>query len=145
MAGEIGVMFNIPQPFTVRSRGLSQVIRINHHHFKQMVQPFSDDGKAIMYNFIQVWKFTINWLINLHTSTLTKYHCEFIISKFCIGISIHTSTCSYISKLLVLLFSVFEGPQRQGARRNIICNRIAGWPWGISLFSISTTKTSDWL
>jgi len=54
MAGEIGVMFNIPQPFTVRSRGLSQVIRINHHHFKQMVQPFSDDGKAIMYNFIRV-------------------------------------------------------------------------------------------
>ncbi|KOM41918.1 hypothetical protein LR48_Vigan04g211600 [Vigna angularis] len=53
MAGEIGVMFNIPQPFTVRSRGLSQVIRINHHHFKQMMQPFSDDGKAIMYNFIQ--------------------------------------------------------------------------------------------
>ncbi|XP_027902867.1 potassium channel KAT3 [Vigna unguiculata] len=53
MAGEIGVMFNIPQPFTVRSRGLSQVIRINHHHFKQMVQPFSDDGKAIMYNFIR--------------------------------------------------------------------------------------------
>ncbi|KAL2346822.1 hypothetical protein Fmac_000822 [Flemingia macrophylla] len=41
------------QPFTVRSRGLSQVIRINHHHFKQMVQPFSDDGKAIIYNFVQ--------------------------------------------------------------------------------------------
>ncbi|XP_068484254.1 potassium channel KAT3 [Phaseolus vulgaris] len=56
MAGEIGVMFNIPQPFTVRSRGLSQVIRINHHHLKQMVQPFSDDGKAIMYNFIQYLK-----------------------------------------------------------------------------------------
>ncbi|KAG5034278.1 hypothetical protein JHK87_009188 [Glycine soja] len=53
MAGEIGVMFNIPQPFTVRSRGLSQVIRINHHHFKQMVQPFSDDGKTIIYNFIK--------------------------------------------------------------------------------------------
>ncbi|KAL3023515.1 hypothetical protein AAZX31_04G071500 [Glycine max] len=56
MAGEIGVMFNIPQPFTVRSRGLSQVIRINHHHFKQMVQPFSDDGKTIIYNFIKYFK-----------------------------------------------------------------------------------------
>lgn len=90
MAGEIGVMFNIPQPFTVRSRGLSQVIRINHHHLKQMVQPFSDDGKAIMYNFIQVWQFTINWLINLLTSTLTKYHCAFIISKFCTRQHAHT-------------------------------------------------------
>ncbi|KAL3013753.1 hypothetical protein AAZX31_06G071600 [Glycine max] len=53
MAGEIGVMFNIPQPFTVRSRGLSQVKRINHRHFKHMVQPFSDDVKAINYNFIK--------------------------------------------------------------------------------------------
>nr|AFK34330.1 unknown [Lotus japonicus] len=49
-------MFNSPQPYTVRSRRLSQVIRINHHHFKQMVQPFSDDGKAIINNFIQFMK-----------------------------------------------------------------------------------------
>ena len=54
MAGEIGMMFNIPQPFTVRSRRLSQVIQISHHHFKQIVQPFSDDGKAIITNFFQV-------------------------------------------------------------------------------------------
>nr|KYP57202.1 Potassium channel KAT3 [Cajanus cajan] len=53
MAGEIGVLFNIPQPYTVRSKELSQVIRINHHHFKQMVQPFSDDGNTIIYNLIQ--------------------------------------------------------------------------------------------
>ncbi|KAK7410305.1 hypothetical protein VNO78_00993 [Psophocarpus tetragonolobus] len=57
MAGEIGVMFNIPQPFTVRSRELSKVIRINHHYFRQMLlQPFSEDGKAIIYNFIQYLK-----------------------------------------------------------------------------------------
>ncbi|XP_073225458.1 potassium channel KAT3 isoform X5 [Cicer arietinum] len=56
MAGEIGVMFNIPQPYTVRSRRLSQVIRINHHHFKQMVKPFSKDGKAIISNFTQFLK-----------------------------------------------------------------------------------------
>jgi len=56
MAGEIGVMFNIPQPFTVRTKRLSQVIRISHLHFKQMVQPLNDDGKTIIANFVQYLK-----------------------------------------------------------------------------------------
>lgn len=56
MAGEIGVIFNAPQPFTVRTRRLSQVIRISHHDFKQMVQAHNEDGKTIISNFIQVWK-----------------------------------------------------------------------------------------
>ncbi|GMI95045.1 potassium channel in Arabidopsis thaliana 3, ARABIDOPSIS THALIANA K+ RECTIFYING CHANNEL 1 [Hibiscus trionum] len=56
MAGEIGVIFNIPQPFTVRTKRLSQVIRISHHHFKQMVQSGSEDGKIIIANFIQYLK-----------------------------------------------------------------------------------------
>ncbi|CAH2075739.1 unnamed protein product, partial [Thlaspi arvense] len=55
MAGEIGVLFNIPQPFTVRTKRLSQVIRISHHQFKQMVQPHTDDGQIIVSNFIQAW------------------------------------------------------------------------------------------
>ncbi|XP_051137725.1 potassium channel KAT3 [Andrographis paniculata] len=53
MFGEIGVMLNIPQPFTVRTKRLSQVIRISHNHFKQLVQPLSDDGKIIVSNFLQ--------------------------------------------------------------------------------------------
>ncbi|XP_024985614.1 potassium channel KAT3 [Cynara cardunculus var. scolymus] len=53
MFGEIGVFFNIPQPFTVRSKKLSQVVRITHHHFKQLVQPLDGDGKTIMSNFTQ--------------------------------------------------------------------------------------------
>ncbi|KAJ9168346.1 hypothetical protein P3X46_019886 [Hevea brasiliensis] len=56
MAGEIGVIFNIPQPFTVRTKRLSQVIRISHHHFKHMVQPQSEDGKTIVSNFLQYLK-----------------------------------------------------------------------------------------
>ncbi|PKI66004.1 hypothetical protein CRG98_013589 [Punica granatum] len=56
MVGEIGVIFNIPQPFTVRTKRLSQVVRISHHHFKQMVQPHSPDGKKIICNFIQYLK-----------------------------------------------------------------------------------------
>lgn len=56
MAGEIAVMLNIPQPFTVRTRRLSQVIRISHHHFKQLLQPHSEDGKTIFSKFIEVRK-----------------------------------------------------------------------------------------
>nr|XP_043613451.1 potassium channel KAT3-like [Erigeron canadensis] len=56
MFGEIGVFFNIPQPFTVRSKKLSQVVRISHHHFKQLVQPLDEDGKTIMSNFTQYLK-----------------------------------------------------------------------------------------
>ncbi|KAK4783529.1 hypothetical protein SAY86_007903 [Trapa natans] len=53
MIGEIGVIFNIPQPFTMRTKRLSQVVRISHHRFKQMLQPHSLDGKKIISNFIQ--------------------------------------------------------------------------------------------
>ncbi|CAI9275077.1 unnamed protein product [Lactuca saligna] len=56
MFGEIGVFFNIPQPFTVRSKKLSQVVRISHHHFKELIQPLSEDGKTIMANFTQYLK-----------------------------------------------------------------------------------------
>ncbi|XP_052208872.1 potassium channel KAT3 isoform X2 [Diospyros lotus] len=56
MAGEIGVLFNIPQPFTVRTKRLSQVIRISHHNFKENVQPHKADGKAIISNLIQYLK-----------------------------------------------------------------------------------------
>ncbi|CAN1182517.1 Potassium channel KAT3 [Linum perenne] len=56
MAGEIGVMFNIPQPFVVRTKRLSQVVRISHQQFKQIVQPQSEDGKKIISNFTQYLK-----------------------------------------------------------------------------------------
>ncbi|KAF9662193.1 hypothetical protein SADUNF_Sadunf18G0027800 [Salix dunnii] len=54
VAGEIGVVFNIPQPFTLRTKRLSQVIRLSHHHLKQMVTSHSEDGKIFISNFIQV-------------------------------------------------------------------------------------------
>lgn len=56
MAGEIGVVFNIPQPFTVRTRRLSQVIRVSHHKFKEMVQSDIDDSKLIITNFMTYLK-----------------------------------------------------------------------------------------
>lgn len=57
MAGEIAVFFNIPQPFTVRTKRLSQVIRMSHHHFKQILQPHSEDAKILLSNFIEVSNF----------------------------------------------------------------------------------------
>ncbi|KAJ0985595.1 hypothetical protein J5N97_003951 [Dioscorea zingiberensis] len=56
MAGEIGVIFNIPQPFTVRTKRLSQVVRISHRHFTQIVQPCISDGQIIVSNFVQFLK-----------------------------------------------------------------------------------------
>ncbi|KAL1827860.1 hypothetical protein ACET3Z_006272 [Daucus carota] len=51
--GEIGVIFNEPQPFTVRTRSLCQVIRISHPYFKQTLQPLNRDGKTILANFVK--------------------------------------------------------------------------------------------
>ncbi|CAN1218554.1 Potassium channel KAT3 [Linum perenne] len=56
MAGEIGVLFNVPQPYTVRTKRLSQVVRISHQQFKQIVQSNSEDGKKIISNFTQYLK-----------------------------------------------------------------------------------------
>ncbi|KAM2067125.1 hypothetical protein ACFX1T_043494 [Malus domestica] len=53
LVGEIGICFNIPQPFTVRTKKLSQVIRISHQSFKQMVQSQNEDSKIIFKNLIE--------------------------------------------------------------------------------------------
>ncbi|XP_074575873.1 potassium channel KAT4-like [Curcuma longa] len=54
--GEIGVIFNVPQPFTVRSKRLCQVVRISHRHLMQIAQPYTADGKMVFSNFIQFLK-----------------------------------------------------------------------------------------
>ncbi|KAL0917933.1 hypothetical protein M5K25_013042 [Dendrobium thyrsiflorum] len=54
MAGEIGVILNIPQPFTIRSKSISQVVRIGHSHFRQVVELHIAEGKTILSNFLQV-------------------------------------------------------------------------------------------
>ncbi|KAL5558301.1 hypothetical protein UlMin_034512 [Ulmus minor] len=56
MAGEIAVLLNVPQPFTVRTRRLSQVIRMSHLHFKQILQPQSEDGRILVSNFLEYLK-----------------------------------------------------------------------------------------
>ncbi|KAK1438219.1 hypothetical protein QVD17_04025 [Tagetes erecta] len=75
MLGEIGVFFNIPQPFTVRSKKLSQVVRISHHHFKELVQPLNRDGKTIMSNFLQYLK-NLKKEVQDEITFLTDHLCE---------------------------------------------------------------------
>ncbi|EEC76672.1 hypothetical protein OsI_14643 [Oryza sativa Indica Group] len=60
MVGEIGVMFSIPQPFIIRSRRLTQVVRISHIHLLQAVRPNTADGCIVFSNFILVSDFVEN-------------------------------------------------------------------------------------
>ncbi|KAL6845045.1 hypothetical protein ACP4OV_024540 [Aristida adscensionis] len=53
MAGEIGVIFSIPQPFTIRSWRLTQVVRISHSHLLHTVRPNTADAETIFSNFAQ--------------------------------------------------------------------------------------------
>ncbi|XP_040382258.1 potassium channel KAT4-like [Oryza brachyantha] len=53
MAGEIGVMLGVPQPFAVRSRTLTQVARISRAHLLQTVRPNTADGCVVFSNFIR--------------------------------------------------------------------------------------------
>lgn len=54
MAGEIGVMYNIPQPFSIRSKTLAHVIRISRRHLMNIVRPNTADGDTVFSNFVQV-------------------------------------------------------------------------------------------
>ncbi|KAF8678498.1 hypothetical protein HU200_046252 [Digitaria exilis] len=56
MAGEIGVIFGIPQPFTVRSRRLTQVVRISQNHLVQMLRSNTADADTVYANFVQYLK-----------------------------------------------------------------------------------------
>ncbi|CAO1945785.1 unnamed protein product [Urochloa humidicola] len=53
MAGEMGVIFGIPQPFTVRSTRLTQVVRIGQSHLLQMLHPNTADADTVHANFVQ--------------------------------------------------------------------------------------------
>lgn len=60
LVGEIGVLCYRPQLFTVRTKRLSQLLRINRTTFLNIVQANICDGTIIMNNLLQV-----NWLTRL--------------------------------------------------------------------------------
>uniref|UniRef100_A0A7I4BW52 Uncharacterized protein n=1 Tax=Physcomitrium patens TaxID=3218 RepID=A0A7I4BW52_PHYPA len=51
--GEIGVICYRPQPFTVRSRKLSQLLRLDRIVFMNIVQQYKEDGQKIVDNLLQ--------------------------------------------------------------------------------------------
>lgn len=54
LCGEIGVLCYRPQLFTVRTKRLSQLLRLNRTAFLNIVQSNVGDGTIIMNNLLQV-------------------------------------------------------------------------------------------
>lgn len=71
VVGEIGVLCYMPQPFTVRSRKLSQLLRCDRTVFMNIVQQYKEDGQRIVDNLMQVLFLhqllfrTVNYLLAL--------------------------------------------------------------------------------
>ncbi|KAA8519501.1 hypothetical protein F0562_013757 [Nyssa sinensis] len=54
--GEIGVLCCIPQPFTVRTTEISQILRLNRTTLMNIIQANTEDGSIIMNNLFQKLK-----------------------------------------------------------------------------------------
>lgn len=57
--GEIGLLCYKPQLFTVRTKRLSQLLRLNRTAFLSIVQANVGDGTIIMNNLLQVRGFDL--------------------------------------------------------------------------------------
>lgn len=55
--GEVGVLCNIPQPFTVRVLELCRLLRVDKHAFTDLVQIYFNDGRLVINNLLE-WKDT---------------------------------------------------------------------------------------
>ncbi|XP_059665362.1 potassium channel KAT1-like isoform X2 [Cornus florida] len=53
MVGEIGVLCYRPQPFTVRTTDISQILRLNRKTLMKIIQANTEDGYIIMNNLFQ--------------------------------------------------------------------------------------------
>ncbi|KAM7505952.1 hypothetical protein LguiB_004856 [Lonicera macranthoides] len=56
MFGEIGVLCHTPQPFTVRTTEISQILRLNKTTLMNIIRANAEDGRIIMNNFYQKLK-----------------------------------------------------------------------------------------
>lgn len=59
LCGEIGVLCYRPQLFTVRTKRLSQLLRMNRTTFLNIVKANVGDGTIIMNNLLQVYIYII--------------------------------------------------------------------------------------
>lgn len=53
MAGEMGVIFGVPQPFTIRSSRLTQAVCISNSHLMQILRSNTEDANTVHANFVQ--------------------------------------------------------------------------------------------
>ena len=61
VVGEIGLLCYRPQLFTVRTKSLCQLLRMNRTAFLSIVQSNVGDGTVIMNNLIQVQEPHYSW------------------------------------------------------------------------------------
>lgn len=55
MVGEIGVLCNRPQPYTVQTTEISQILRLNRTTLMNIIRANAEFGRIIMNNFYQVY------------------------------------------------------------------------------------------
>ncbi|KAJ1278740.1 hypothetical protein BS78_04G101900 [Paspalum vaginatum] len=56
MFGEVGALYNIPQPFTCRTAALSQLLRISKIRLTEIIQEHREDSNIVMNNLLQKLK-----------------------------------------------------------------------------------------
>lgn len=74
--GEIGVLCYRPQLFTVRTKRLCQLLRLNRTSFLNIVQSNVGDGTIIMNNLLQVLEPRHN-LLNFHVKLVLAFSVVF--------------------------------------------------------------------
>ena len=62
--GETGVLCYKPQPFTVRTTELSQILRLNITPLMNTIQANTEDGHIVMKNFFLVCKIIGNFPVD---------------------------------------------------------------------------------
>ena len=59
--GEISILCNIPQPYTVRVCELCRLLRLDKQSFTNILDIYFYDGRKILNNLLEVTHFTINF------------------------------------------------------------------------------------
>lgn len=63
--GEISILCNIPQPYTVRVCELCRLLRLDKQSFTNILDIYFSDGRKILNNLLEVIFFTVLFLFEL--------------------------------------------------------------------------------
>ncbi|KAH7420816.1 hypothetical protein KP509_13G024300 [Ceratopteris richardii] len=89
--GEIGALCYKPQPFTARSKKLSQLLRINRNSFLNIIQGNADDGQIVVDNLYQFLKDS-----SIRPALWTPLDMEALMTE--IGMNMTLSICNVAAK-----------------------------------------------